>query len=581
MSSKYVLRRLLAYIRPFRLSMLLSILLALATVALTLYIPILIGEAVDHIIGPENVEWKAVFSILWRIGGCAAASALATYLMSLCNNRIGFGVVRNLREDAFAVIGELPVGYIDSHAHGDLVSRVIADADTVADGLLMGFSNLFTGVITILGTLIFMFVTSAPIAATVVVVTPVSLLVARFIAKRSYTMFQAQSEDRGEQTAVIDEAVEGLFTMQAFGWEEAFVEKFDEVSERLKKDSLGATFFSSITNPATRFVNSIVYAAVGVFGAFFCVHGSITVGMLSAFLSYANQYTKPFNEISGVITELQNAIACAGRLLELIDEESMENKQNDTVLTENNGKVLFDHVYFSYDSDKKDDPEEALIKDLNLAVEPGSRVAIVGPTGAGKSTIINLLMRFYDVDRGRIVTSGHDIRTVSRDSLRAQYGMVLQETWLMQGTVRENIAFGNPTASEEEVIAAAKAAHAHSFIMRLPLGYDTVIRDEGSLSVGQKQLLCIARVMLTLPPMLILDEATSSIDARTEMRIQRAFVKMMQGRTSFIVAHRLQTIRESDVILVMKDGAVVEQGAHEELIAADGFYKQLYEASRG
>ena len=580
MKHRSILRRLLHYLKPYRPAVVLSVLLAIVTVVLTLYIPILIGEAVDGIVGAGHVDWDVVWSRLWQIGACAAASALSTYLMNLCNNRISFGVVRDLRQDAFEVIGELSVGYIDSHPHGDLVSRVISDADTVADGLLMGFSNLFTGVITILGTLLFMFVTSAPIAVTVVAVTPISLLVARFIARRSYAMFQAQSEDRGKQTAVIDEAIEGLFTVQAFGREDAFTEAFDETAEKLKKDSLGATFFSSITNPATRFVNSIVYAAVGVFGALFCVQGSITVGVLSAFLSYANQYTKPFNEISGVITELQNAIACAGRILELIDEERAENNRFDTVLTETDGRVVFDHVYFSYNAEKCVDPNEALIRDFNLNVEPGNRVAIVGPTGAGKSTIINLIMRFYDVNRGKIAVAGHDIREVSPYSLRDQFGMVLQETWLMHGTVAENIAFGDPSATRERIVAAAKAAHAHGFIRRLPQGYDTVIREESGLSAGERQLLCIARVMLMLPPMLILDEATSSIDTRTEMQIQKAFSQMMKGRTSFIVAHRLQTIREADMILVMKDGAVIEQGSHEELLAAHGFYEKLYRASR-
>ena len=580
MKKRDILKKLSPYIKPYRGTVALSILFAAVTVTLTLLIPVLIGCAIDGILGAGHVIWSEIIPILVWIGVCAAGSALASYLMSLCNNRISFGVVRALRNDAFSVISELSVGYIDSHPHGDIVSRVIADADTVADGLLMGLSNLFTGVITILGTLIFMFITSAPIAVTVVVVTPLSLLVARFIAKRSYDSFTSQSEDRGEQTAVINEVFENLDVVQAFGQEDRFGEIFDETAERLKKHSLAATFFSSITNPATRFVNSIVYAAVGVFGAIFAVHGSITVGVLSAFLSYANQYTKPFNEISGVITELQNAVACAGRLLALIDEQDGENNGIDTVLTDTDGRVEFEKVFFSYDKTDPFDPNKALIRDLNLKVEPGSQVAIVGPTGAGKSTLINLLMRFYYVRDGRILVSGRDVSEVSIDSLRAQFGMVLQETWLMHGTVRENIAFGYPEATDEEIVAAAKAAHAHGFIRRLRDGYDTVISDESGLSAGQRQLLCIARVMLHLPPMLILDEATSSIDTRTELQIRGAFAKMMQGRTSFVVAHRLQTIREADVILVMRDGSVVEMGSHEELLTKGGFYKELYEASR-
>ena len=580
MRQRVILKRVLGYVGRYKGFVVLSILFAIVSTVLSLYIPIVIGQAIDHIIGVGKVEMKAVLSSLLIIGICAGASALAAYFMKLCNNRICFGVVKDMRTDAFSVIEKLPLSYIDSHPHGDLVSRVIADADAVSDGLLLGSTSLFTGIITIIITLVFMFITSVPIAITVVVVTPLSLLVARFIARRSYNMFLAQSEDRGEQTALIDEVFTNLKCVQAFGREKAFTEAFDESAERLKKHSLGATFFSSITNPGTRFVNNIVYAAVGVFGALFAVRGSITVGVLTAFLSYANQYTKPFNEISGVITELQNAIACAGRIMMLIDEPCEGNNDDDTVLTDVNGSVAFNNVYFSYDKSYEFDPDEALIKDLDLDVKPGSRVAIVGPTGAGKSTIINLLMRFYDVDRGVITVSGKDIVSVDRDSLRSQYGMVLQETWLAHGTVKDNIAFGRPDASLDEVVAAAKEAHAHSFITRLPDGYDTVIDDESGLSAGQRQLLCIARVMLDLPPMLILDEATSSIDTRTEMRIRRAFDKMMSGRTSFIVAHRLQTIREADVILVMKNGAIIEQGTHEELIAARGFYKELYEASR-
>lgn len=580
MRQRVILKRVLGYVGRYKCFVILSLLFAIISTVLSLYIPIVIGQAIDHIIGAGNVEMTEVLSKLLIIGICAGVSAIAAYLMKLCNNRICFGVVKDMRTDAFSVIEKLPLSYIDSHPHGDMVSRVIADADAVSDGLLLGSTSLFTGIITIIITLVFMFITSVPIAITVVVVTPLSLVFARFVAKKSYKLFLAQSEDRGEQTALIDEVFGNLKCVQAFGREKAFTEAFDETAERLKKDSLGATFFSSITNPGTRFVNNIVYAAVGVFGAIFAVRGAITVGVLTAFLSYANQYTKPFNEISGVITELQNAIACAGRIMGLIDETCEDNNDDDTVLTDVNGSVAFNDVYFSYEKSDEFDPDEALIRDLDLDVKPGSRVAIVGPTGAGKSTIINLLMRFYDVDHGVITVSGKDIASVDRDSLREQYGMVLQETWIASGTVRDNIAFGRPDASLDEVVAAAKEAHAHSFITRLPDGYDTVIDDESGLSAGQRQLLCIARVMLDLPPMLILDEATSSIDTRTEMRIRRAFDKMMSGRTSFIVAHRLQTIREADVILVMKNGAIVEQGTHEELIAAHGFYKELYDASR-
>ena len=580
MRQRVILKRVLGYVGRYKCFVILSLLFAIISTVLSLYIPIVIGQAIDHIIGAGNVEMTEVLSKLLIIGICAGVSAIAAYLMKLCNNRICFGVVKDMRTDAFSVIEKLPLSYIDSHPHGDMVSRVIADADAVSDGLLLGSTSLFTGIITIIITLVFMFITSVPIAITVVVVTPLSLVFARFVAKKSYKLFLAQSEDRGEQTALIDEVFGNLKCVQAFGREKAFTEAFDETAERLKKDSLGATFFSSITNPGTRFVNNIVYAAVGVFGAIFAVRGAITVGVLTAFLSYANQYTKPFNEISGVITELQNAIACAGRIMGLIDETCEDNNDDDTVLTDVNGSVAFNDVYFSYEKSDEFDPDEALIRDLDLDVKPGSRVAIVGPTGAGKSTIINLLMRFYDVDHGVITVSGKDIASVDRDSLRSQYGMVLQETWIASGTVRDNIAFGRPDASLDEVVAAAKEAHAHSFITRLPDGYDTVIDDESGLSAGQRQLLCIARVMLDLPPMLILDEATSSIDTRTEMRIRRAFDKMMSGRTSFIVAHRLQTIREADVILVMKNGAIIEQGTHEELIAKNGFYHELYQASR-
>ncbi len=580
MRQREILRRVLRYTAGYKGFVFLSLLFAVVSTVLSLYIPIVTGDAIDHIIGEGKVDMGEVLSKLLVIGICAGVSALTAYLMKLCNNRICFGVIKDMRTDAFNVIEKLPISYIDSHPHGDIVSRVIADADAVSDGLLLGSTSLFTGIITIIITLVFMFITSVPIAITVVVMTPLSLIFARFVSRRSYRLFLAQSKDRGEQTALIDEVFNNIECVQAFGREQAFTDAFDKIANKLKKDSLGATFFSSITNPGTRFVNNIVYAAVGVFGALFAVRGSITVGVLTAFLSYANQYTKPFNEISGVITELQNAIACAGRIIEIVDEPCEKKSNDDTVLTEVNGSVVFDDVYFSYNKTDEFKPDEALIRDLNLDVKPGSRVAIVGPTGAGKSTIINLLMRFYDVDHGVITVSDHDIASVDRDSLREQYGMVLQETWLAHGSVRDNIAFGRPEATLDEVIAAAKEAHAHSFISRLPDGYDTVIDDATGLSAGQRQLLCIARVMLHLPPMLILDEATSSIDTRTEMRIRRAFDKMMSGRTSFIVAHRLQTIREADVILVMRDGAIVEKGTHEELIAADGFYKKLYDASR-
>ncbi len=580
MRQREILRRVLRYALRYKGFVFLSLLFAVISTVLSLYIPIVIGDAIDFIIGEGKVDMKEVLSTILVIGICAGASALTAYLMKLCNNRICFGVIKDMRTDAFYVIEKLPISYIDSHPHGDIVSRVIADADAVSDGLLLGSTSLFTGIITIIITLVFMFITSVPIAITVVVVTPLSLIFARFVSRRTYRLFLAQSKDRGEQTALIDEVFNNIECVQTFGREQAFTNDFDKIANKLKKDSLGATFFSSITNPGTRFVNNIVYAAVGVFGALFAVRGSITVGVLTAFLSYANQYTKPFNEISGVITELQNAIACAGRIIELVDEPCEKKSNDDTLLTDVNGSVDFNDVYFSYDKTDEFKPDEALIRDLNLDVKPGSRVAIVGPTGAGKSTIINLLMRFYDVDHGVITVSDHDIASVDRDSLREQYGMVLQETWLAHGSVRDNIAFGRPEATLDEVIAAAKEAHAHSFISRLPDGYDTVIDDATGLSAGQRQLLCIARVMLHLPPMLILDEATSSIDTRTEMRIRRAFDKMMEGRTSFIVAHRLQTIREADVILVMRDGAIVEQGTHEELIAANGFYKKLYDASR-
>lgn len=574
MTQKETIRKVLRYIKRYWFYLILSLLLAVVTVALTLYIPILSGKAIDNIVGKGQVDFSAVFAICKKIALAIGFTVVAQWIMNVCNNKITYSVVRDIRDDAFARIERLPLSYIDSHSYGEIVSRVIADADQFADGLLMGFTQLFTGVITILGTLGFMLSVNIPIALVVVVVTPVSLFVASFIAKRTYQMFRLQSETRGEQTALIEEMLGNQKVVQAFGHEEEVMEQFDEINERLRVCSLKGIFFSSITNPSTRFVNSLVYASVGVFGAFYAVRGGISVGQLSCFLSYANQYTKPFNEISGVVTELQNAIACAGRVLELIEQESEVPDAEEAVeLQEADGTVAMEDVYFSYE------PDKSLIEKLNLKVQPGQRVAIVGPTGCGKTTLINLLMRFYDVKKGKICVSGHDIREITRKSLRENYGMVLQETWLKKGTVRENIAMGRPEATEAEIVEAAKASHAHSFIKRLPQGYDTLIgEDGGNLSIGQKQLLCIARVMLCLPPMLILDEATSSIDTRTEIRIQRAFQKMMEGRTSFIVAHRLSTIQEADVILVMKDGKILEQGKHEELLQKGGFYRQLFDA---
>ena len=566
------LNKVLRYIKRYRWYLVLSLLFAVVTVAATLYVPVLTGQAIDHIIDKGLVEFSAVFSILIKIGIIIAVTAFAQWLMNVCNNKITYEVIQDIRREAFEKLQVLPLKFIDGHSHGELVSRIIADVDQFADGLLMGFSQLFTGVITILGTLLFMLSINVKITLVVVLITPVSLFVASFIAKRTYTMFHLQSSIRGEQTALINEMIENQKVVQAFSKEADVLEHFDEINERLGKASLQATFFSSLTNPSTRFVNSLVYTGVGLVGAFCAINGMITVGQLSCFLSYANQYTKPFNEISGVITELQNALACAERIFNLIEEKPQIPEVLDAAELENvSGNVELEEVYFSYTSDKK------LIEDFNLKVEPGQRVAIVGPTGCGKTTIINLLMRFYDVDSGSILVEGKDIQNVTRRSLRSSYGMVLQETWLKAGTIRENLIMGKPDATEEEMIEAAKAAHAHSFIKRLPNGYDTVIGEEGgSLSAGQKQLLCIARVMLCLPPMLILDEATSSIDTRTEMKIQNAFAKMMKGRTSFIVAHRLSTIQEADIILVMKDGKIMEQGNHEELLAKDGFYAQLY-----
>ena len=558
MTQKETIKKVLHYIRRYRFFLIVSLVLALITVVLTLYVPILTGQAVDLIVGKGQVDFAGVYHICVKIGIAILLTMAAQWVMNVANNKITYSVVRDIRTDAFEKIQILPLSYIDSHSYGGIVSRVIADADQFADGLLMGFTQLFTGVITILGTLGFMLSVSVPIALVVVVLTPVSLFVAAFIAKRTYQMFRMQSETRGEQTALIEEMIGNQKVVQAFGQENEVGDRFDEINDRLSKYSLQGTFFSSITNPSTRFVNALVYAAVGVFGAFFAIQGGISVGQLSCFLSYANQYTKPFNEISGVVTELQNAIACAGRVLELIEETPEIPDSEDAIkLGKADGKVEIEDVYFSYE------PNQKLIEHFNLQVKPGQRVAIVGPTGCGKTTLINLLMRFYDVNSGAIKVSGKDIRKVTRESLRANYGMVLQETWLKQGTIRENIVMGRENATDDEVLAAAKASHAHSFIKRLPNGYDTVIgEDGGSLSAGQKQLLCITRVMLCLPPMLILDEATSSIDTRTEMRIQKAFATMMQGRTSFLVAHRLSTIQEADVILVMRDGKIVEQGNH-------------------
>ena len=574
MTQKETIKKVLHYIRRYRFFLIVSLVLALITVVLTLYVPILTGQAVDLIVGKGQVDFAGVYHICVKIGIAILLTMAAQWVMNVANNKITYSVVRDIRTDAFEKIQILPLSYIDSHSYGGIVSRVIADADQFADGLLMGFTQLFTGVITILGTLGFMLSVSVPIALVVVVLTPVSLFVAAFIAKRTYQMFRMQSETRGEQTALIEEMIGNQKVVQAFGQENEVGDRFDEINDRLSKYSLQGTFFSSITNPSTRFVNALVYAAVGVFGAFFAIQGGISVGQLSCFLSYANQYTKPFNEISGVVTELQNAIACAGRVLELIEETPEIPDSEDAIkLGKADGKVEIEDVYFSYE------PNQKLIEHFNLQVKPGQRVAIVGPTGCGKTTLINLLMRFYDVNSGAIKVSEKDIRKVTRESLRANYGMVLQETWLKQGTIRENIVMGRENATDDEVLAAAKASHAHSFIKRLPNGYDTVIgEDGGSLSAGQKQLLCITRVMLCLPPMLILDEATSSIDTRTAMRIQKAFATMMQGRTSFLVAHRLSTIQEADVILVMRDGKIVEQGNHEELLAANGFYKNLFDA---
>ncbi len=573
-NQKDTLKKVLHYIRKYWVYLALSVIAAGVTVALTLYLPILTGYAIDLILAKGLVDFPGIFAILQKMAVVILITAFAQWLMNVCNNKMTYRIVQDIRNEAFCKLEILPLKYIDGHSYGEIVSRVIADVDQFADGLLMGFTQFFTGVITILGTLGFMLSINVGITGVVVLITPLSFLVAAFIAKKTFTMFKLQSETRGEQTAFIDEMIGNQKIVQAFSHEDESMEKFDEINDRLQKASLKAIFFSSITNPSTRFVNNLVYAGVAISGAVLAIRGGISVGQLSCFLSYANQYTKPFNEISGVVTELQNALACAARIFELIEEKPQPAEpEHAAVLEQVDGSVTLENVSFSYVPDKK------LIEDFNLAVRPGQRVAIVGPTGCGKTTVINLLMRFYDVDAGSIRVSGHDIREVTRKSLRHNYGMVLQETWLKAGTIRENIVMGKPEATEEEMIAAAKASHAHSFIKRMPNGYDTVIaEDGGNLSQGQKQLLCIARVMLCLPPMLILDEATSSIDTRTEIKIQQAFATMMKGRTSFIVAHRLSTIKEADVILVMKDGNIIEQGNHEKLLAMNGFYANLYQS---
>lgn len=567
------IKKVLKYIKKYRISVILSLFFAAVTVVLTLYLPILTGDAVDYMIGKGQVDFEKLAGLIGRMAVIICATGISQWIMNICNNKITYKVVKDIREDAFSKMEILPLKYLDAHAPGDIVSRIIADADQFADGLLMGFTQAFTGVLSIIGTLLFMLSINVWITLVVVIVTPLSFFVAGFISRRTYKMFQLQSAARGEQTSLIDEMVGSQKVVQAYSHEDAALEKFSEINGRLKKYSLDATFYSSITNPATRFVNNLVYAGVGITGALFVLNGYLTVGGLSCFLGYANQYTKPFNEISGVVTELQTALACAGRVFEFIEEEPQIPEPDDAaVLQAPKGNIVMQNVHFSYNPDQK------LIQNFNLEVKPGQRVAIVGPTGCGKTTVINLLMRFYDVNSGSIRIDGIDIRDMTRKSLRESFGMVLQETWLHAGTIRENIVMGKPNATDDEVIAAAKAAHAHSFIKRLPMGYDTVItEDGGSLSQGQKQLLCITRVMLCLPPMLILDEATSSIDTRTEIKISQAFNTMMKGRTSFIVAHRLSTIREADIILVMKDGNIIEQGNHETLLNKEGgFYAKLY-----
>lgn len=571
-SQTATLLKVLSYIKKYKLYIILSLVTAAVTVASSLYIPILTGDAIDYIIGPGKVDYSAILKIIIEACVVMGITAISQWIMNTCNNRITFHVVRDIRDEAFKKIEILPLKYIDANSYGDIVSRVIADTDQFADGLLMGFTQLFTGVLTIVGTLGFMLSINAGITLIVVLITPLSLFVASFIAKHTFSMFKLQSQTRGEQTALIDEMIGNQKVVQAFGYQDDSLARFDVINDKLQHYSLRAIFFSSITNPATRFVNSLVYAGVGIFGAFFAINGRLTVGQLSCFLSYANQYTKPFNEISGVITEIQNAIACAARIFELIEEEpQIPDSDNAITMPAVKGNIDIEHVYFSYV------PDRPLIEDFNLKVKPGQRVAIVGPTGCGKTTLINLLMRFYDVNSGTISVDGTSIMNMTRHSLRQNIGMVLQDTWLKAGTIRDNIVMGKPDATDDEVIAAAKASHADSFIKRLPDGYNTwITEDGGSLSQGQKQLLCITRVMLCLPPMLILDEATSSIDTRTELKIQHAFAQMMQGRTSFIVAHRLSTIREADIILVMKDGKIIEQGRHEELLAKGGFYATLY-----
>ncbi|RHU87813.1 ABC transporter ATP-binding protein [Clostridium sp. OM08-29] len=569
---KAVLKRVLTHIKKYRILVILSFVCAMITVASTLYAPILTGDAIDLIVGKGLVDFDGIKDIVYTFLMVTVVTVISQWFMNIINNHITYSVVRDIRIEVFNHMEELPLSYIDSHKHGDIVSRIVSDIDQFADGLLMGFTQLFTGIVTILATLGFMIAVNVPIALVVIVLTPLSLFVASFIAKRTYHLFHQQSETRGEITALVDEMVGQQKIVQAFGYEDDALDRFEEINNRLEKDSMSATFYSSLVNPCTRFVNNLVYAAVGIIGAISAIMTGFTVGQLTCFLSYANQYTKPFNEISNVITELQNAMACAGRVFELLDETpQVPEKENAHVLTDTKGAIEIKDVNFSYVKDK------TLITNLNLSVKPGMRVAIVGPTGCGKSTLINLLMRFYDVDTGSISVDGTDIRDMTRDSLRQNYGMVLQETWLKSGTIRENIAYGKPDATDEEIVQAAKLAHSDSFIRRLPQGYDTVIaEDGGNLSQGQKQLLCITRVMLLLPPMLILDEATSSIDTRTEIRIQKAFNRMMQGRTSFIVAHRLSTIREADVILVMKDGNIIEKGNHDQLMAQNGFYTNLY-----
>ena len=569
---KAVLKRVLTHIKKYRILVILSFVCAMITVASTLYAPILTGDAIDLIVGKGLVDFDGIKDIIYTFVMVTVVTVLSQWFMNIINNHITYSVVRDIRIEVFNHIEELPLSYIDSHKHGDIVSRIVSDIDQFADGLLMGFTQLFTGIVTILATLGFMIAVNVPIALVVIVLTPLSLFVASFIAKRTYHLFHRQSETRGDITSLVDEMIGQQKIVQAFGYEDEALERFGEINDRLEKDSMSATFYSSIVNPCTRFLNNLVYAAVGIIGAVSVISTGFTVGQLTCFLSYANQYTKPFNEISNVITELQNAMACAGRVFELLDETpQVPEKEQAHVLTDTKGAIEIKGVNFSYVKDK------TLITNLNLSVKPGMRVAIVGPTGCGKSTLINLLMRFYDVDTGSISVDGTDIRDMTRDSLRENYGMVLQETWLKSGTIRENIAYGKPDATDEEIVQAAKLAHSDSFIRRLPQGYDTVIaEDGGNLSQGQKQLLCITRVMLLLPPMLILDEATSSIDTRTEIRIQKAFNRMMQGRTSFIVAHRLSTIREADVILVMKDGNIIEKGNHDQLMAQNGFYTNLY-----